>query len=111
ANYVHGIQFRTTELRTHRDTARAMALRAAQEKARLMARELDREVGKPVLIREDHSGWWSWYGGWWGSRGGQAMAQNVTQNAPPTGGALEGTTAPGQISVTARVTVTFDLEE
>ena len=37
ANYVHGIQFRTTELRTHRDTARAMALRAAQEKARLMA--------------------------------------------------------------------------
>lgn len=111
ANYVHGIQFRTTELRAHRDTARSMALRAAREKAQLMARELDREVGNPVLIREDHSGWWSWYGGWWGSRGGQAMAQNVIQNAPSTYGAIEGVTAPGQISVTARVTVTFDLEE
>jgi hypothetical protein len=111
ANYVHGIQFRTTELRAHRDKARSMAIRAAREKAQLLAQELDREVGGPVLIREDRSGWWSWYGGWWGSRGGQAMAQNVVQNAAPTGGAIEGVTAPGQISVTARVTVTFNLEK
>ena len=111
ANYVHGIEFRTTELRTHRDTARSMALRAAREKAEAMAGQLDKEIGEPVLIREDHSGWWSWYGGWWGGRGGQAMAQNVLQNAPQTGGPVEGLTAPGQISVTARVTVTFELAE
>ena len=37
ANYVHGIDFRTTELRKHRDAARAMALTAAREKADAMA--------------------------------------------------------------------------
>jgi uncharacterized protein YggE len=33
ANYVHGIQFRTTELRKHRDKARSLAINAAREKA------------------------------------------------------------------------------
>lgn len=111
ANYVHGIQFRTTALRTHRDRARSIALRAARDKAHLMASELDREVGEPFLIREDHSGWWSWYSGWWGNRGGGALSQNVVQNAPPTTGGTDSVTAPGQISVTARVTVTFSLKE
>jgi uncharacterized protein YggE len=110
ANYVHGIQFRTTALRNHRDRARSIALRAARDKAHLMASELGREVGSPFLIREDHSGWWSWYSGWWGNRGGGALSQNVVQNAPTTPGATDGATAPGQISVTARVTVTFNLK-
>jgi len=63
ANDVHGIEFQTTELRTHRDTARSMALRAAREKAEAMAGQLDKEIGEPVLIREDHSGWRSWGAG------------------------------------------------
>jgi uncharacterized protein YggE len=110
ANYVHGIQFRTTELRSHRDRARSLALEAAREKAEMMAGELGHSVTGTVLIREDRSGWWSSYGGWWrGGRGGY-MSQNVVQNAQPGGGAAEGVTAPGQISVIANVTVTFELE-
>src|SRR5262249_16460827 len=33
ANVVHGVQFATTELRKHRDKAREMAMKAAEEKA------------------------------------------------------------------------------
>lgn len=110
ANYVHGIQFRTTELRTHRDQARSLALEAAREKAEMMAHQLGHEVGRTVLIREDRSSWWSSYGGWWGSGRGAYMSQNVVQNAPGGGGTSEGVTAPGQISVTAHVSVTFELQ-
>ena len=110
ANYVHGVQFQTTELRTHRDHARSLALQAAREKAESMAAELGHAVGQTVLIREDRSSWWSSYGGWWGGGRGGYMSQNVVQNAPPGGGMGEGVTAPGQISVTAYVTVTFELE-
>lgn len=109
-NYVHGIQFRTTELRKYRDEARALAIKAAQEKAIALAEGLDQEVGEPRSIREDQSGWWSWYGAWWGSRWGGGMAQNVVQNAGGGSFSTEGGTAPGQISVSARVTVSFELE-
>jgi len=44
-NHVHGIQFRTTELRKHRDHAREMAIQAAKEKAALLAGKLGRQVG------------------------------------------------------------------
>jgi uncharacterized protein YggE len=110
ANYVHGIQFQTTKLRSHRDRARSLALQAAREKAEAMAGELGHAVGQTVLIREDRSSWWSSYGGWWGGGRGGYMSQNVVQNAPAGGATTEGVTAPGQISVTAHVTVTFQLE-
>lgn len=70
ANYVHGIDFRTTDLRKHRDAARAMALTAAREKAEAMAATLNVSLGAPVTIHEGHSGWWSPYSSWWGTRGG-----------------------------------------
>ena len=84
ATYVHGIQFRTTELRKHRDEARALAIRAAHEKAVALAQELGQEVGQPHDIREDQSQWWSSYNTWWGGRA-STMTQNVIQeggNAP-----------------------------
>lgn len=109
ANYVHGIQFRTTELRKHRDQARALAIKAASEKAEALAGELGQKVGKPHMIREDRGGWWSWYNSWWGSRWGGGMAQNVVQDAGSFSRA-ESTIALGQINVTARVTVSFELE-
>lgn len=109
ANYVHGIDFRTTELRQHRDRARALALTAASEKAEAMANELDQDLGEPRSIREDYYGSWSWYGSWWGSSGRGAMSQNVVQTAGSRPMQLEGPTSPGQISVTARVTVSFEL--
>jgi uncharacterized protein YggE len=111
ANYVHGIQFRTTELRKHKDAARALAINAAREKAVALAQELDQKVGKPYAIREDQEGWGSGYNSWWGSAGGLGMTQNVVQNAGNTGMEMDGALAPGQIGVTARVTVSFELEE
>ena len=111
ANYVHGIQFRTTELRKHKDEARTLAIKAAREKAVALARDLDQHVGKPFAIREDQEGWWSGYNAGWGSTGGLGMTQNVVQNAGNVGVEMEGALAPGQISVTARVTVSFELAE
>lgn len=56
-NHVHGIQFRTTELRKHRDHAREMALQAAKEKATLLAGRLGRQVGPALHISEYSGGW------------------------------------------------------
>lgn len=110
-NYVHGIEFRTTELRQHRDQARALAIQAAREKAEALAGELGQTVGEPHLIEEVQSGWVSGYNRWWGSRWGSGMAQNVVQELSGGDLAAGGTLAPGQISVQARVSVTFALEE
>lgn len=109
ANYVHGVQFRTTELRRYRDEARALAIRAAQEKAVAMAGELGHGVGEPRAIREDAWGWFSPYGSWWGYGGGSGMTQNVIQEAG-SAAYTDGVVAPGEIAVSARVSVTFDLE-
>lgn len=109
ATHVHGIQFRTTELRKHRDAARARAIQAAREKAVALAGELGQEVGQPHEIREDQSGWWSWYNTLWGGRASM-MTQNVIQEGGGASSETETTLAPGQISVTARVTVSFEME-
>jgi uncharacterized protein YggE len=101
-NYVLGIDFRTTELRKHRDAARQQAIRAAKEKAVALAKELDVKVGKAQNISEQ-----TW-GGWW-SPYANAMTQNVSQ-AGPSGEGGEGNLAVGMISVTATVNVTFALE-
>ncbi len=109
--HVHFIQFRTTELRKHRDVARALAIKAAREKATALASELGQRVGRAHRINEHGSGWFSPYGFGWGNRwGGQGLTQNVVQSAggSPEGG--DGTFALGQITVTANVTVSFLLE-
>lgn len=109
ANYIHGIEFRTSELRKYRDQARALAIKAAQEKATALAKELGRSIGRPHSIQEGSIGWYSGYGSWWGSRWGGQMSQNVSQNvnSPAQG---ESTVPLGQISVTASVSVSFELE-
>jgi uncharacterized protein YggE len=107
-NHVHGIQFRTTELRKYRDQAREMALQAAQEKAVLLASKLGRQVGPAIRVSEYSGGWYSPYS-WWGqSYGSNAMTQNSSQ----AGGASssDGTIALGQITVTASVSVSFSLQ-
>jgi uncharacterized protein YggE len=107
ATHVQGVQFRTTELRKYRDQARALAIQAAREKASALAGELGRKIGEPQSIEENSSGWSSSYSARWGG----AMTQNVVQNVGGGGSFSEdGTFAPGQISISARVTVTFDLE-
>jgi hypothetical protein len=106
--HVQGIHFRTTELRKYRDQARALAIRAAQEKASALAGELGQKIGQPQSINEEYSGWSSWYSTWWG--GSMTQTQNVVQNAGGGTPNEEGTFAPGQISVSARVRVTFALQ-
>lgn len=109
ATHVHGIQFRTSELRKHKDEARSLAINAAKEKAVALTEELGQDIGDPISISENHNGWWSWYGSWWGSYWGGRVAQNVIQNAPGNSYSNDGTMAPGQITVNAGVTVTFEI--
>lgn len=61
ATHVHGVEFRTTELRRYRDQARALAVNAAREKAEALCAELGKQVGEPKDIREQYSRWWSPY--------------------------------------------------
>jgi uncharacterized protein len=107
--HVHGIQFRTTELRKHRDRAREMALVAAQEKAALLAGKLGRQVGPAMRISEYGGGWYSPYN-WWGQNYGYSgMSQNSTQQSGDAA-ATGGTIAFGQITVSASVSVSFSLQ-
>lgn len=108
ANYVMGVQFRTTELRKYRDQARQLAIKAAEEKAVMLARELGEKVSRVYSITEQ-SNHWNSYNGWWGFRNG--LTQNVIQNAGGTSGNDSDTIAPGQISIRATVLVSFELKE
>lgn len=107
--HVHGIDFRTTELRKHRDQARVMAIKAAQEKAELLARESGRKVGTVRSIGEASYGYHSGYGSWWGQRYG-SMSQNVSQNLGGAPLESDATLAPGQISIRASVHTSFVLQ-
>jgi len=109
-NHVHGVDFRTTELRRHRDQARLLAIKAAQEKAVALAAALGRKAGKALTINEGSVGWWSGYGSWWGGRWGQGMSQNVMQNVGGSAVADDSSIALGQITVRASVSVVFALE-
>lgn len=112
ANYVHGIEFRTSELRKHRDKARSLAIAAAKEKAIALAAELQQTIGAPTSISETNSWWRSSYGSHWGSSGSQGMAQNVVSNVSSTAGEADSGSAlePGKIRVNANVSVTFELQ-
>jgi len=110
---IDNIQFVTTELRKHRDNARDMAAKASLEKAQAVAAKLGMKVGKPININMQNynSYYWPSYGS---QRGGNNyMTQNAIQQAPSGGGAQTSETgelAIGQISVSAQVSVTYDLE-
>jgi len=111
ANYVHGIEFRTTDLRKHRDRARSLAINAAREKAEALSSELGRQIGEPQSIQENHSGWWSWYGSsWWGSHWSGGGTQNVVQSIDIDSALVQGSMAPGLITVSAQVSVSFNLK-
>jgi len=103
-NYIYGVDFRTSELREHRDKARLMAIRAAREKAEALAGELDQNIGKPISIYENQDYWYSGYNSYW--NGG--MYQNsMAYDGYAT--ETEGPIAPGEINITASVTVSFEL--
>ena len=111
ATHIRNIEFRTTELRKYRDQARAVAIKAAEDKARNLASQLGRTIGKPIKIDEGRSSSRFWYNSWWRWYGGRdaGSSQNVIQTADPSVEAGDAI-ALGQISVKASVSVTFELE-
>jgi uncharacterized protein YggE len=96
------LQFMDSQTRKHRDEARRMAIRAAQEKAKLLAGEIGQSIGPAYSITE-YSPDLEY------RASGTLQTQNATTDS--TGGAGSGGTAiaPGSISITAQVTVRFRL--
>jgi len=92
------LEFRDSQIRKHRDQARVMAIRAAQEKATLLTREIGQSIGPAYSISEDSDQY-----------APRAAAQNNVSVEFGDASNQESATAPGSISVTARVTVRFRL--
>jgi uncharacterized protein YggE len=93
------LEFRDSQIRKHRDEARRMAIRAAQEKARLLAGEIGQSIGPAYSITETS-----------GNDYGRAAAQNNYSVEAGANSDTESAIAPGSISVTAQVTVRFRLQ-
>lgn len=106
---MHGVDFQTTHLREYRDRARKLAVEAASDKARDMAAAAGLKTAGPIGISAADYGLRSWYGSGWRSPG-IAMSQSVYQQNGTTAGAVQGTIAPGRISVTATVAMAFRLQ-
>jgi uncharacterized protein YggE len=97
---INGVRFQTSELRKYRDQARALAIKAAQEKAVALSTEIGQKIGKAYSIEEEIP-----------SRAG--ALQNASVNnfylVSDEGTESEGTLALGQIKITAKVMVKFEL--
>lgn len=107
ANRLMGFEYRTTELRKHRDEARRMAIRAAREKAELLAGELGVSVAQPRSINEGGVSYFGYSSSRWGMTNAY-MSQNNAQAGEPVGEGGE-TMPMGQIGIRASVHVVFDL--
>jgi len=108
-----GVEYRTSKLRKYRDQARAMAVKAAKEKAVAMAAELDQKIGKPRSITETpyYGRDWYYYGSWWGYRSSGSNSNSSQNIASDSGGGNSSEDiALGQLAITAKVSVSFDLE-
>lgn len=99
---INSINFRTSQMRKYRDQARAMAIRAAREKAIALTAEIGQKIGKAYSIEEETP------------TRNPAAQNNYSVNSMMTSGddatETEGTLALGQITVNARVTVRFILD-
>jgi uncharacterized protein len=110
-NHIYCIEFSTSELRKYRDQARALAVKAAIEKANDLATSSGlMVVGKPTSLSTYSYGGGSSYryccSGMYMSSN---MAQNVVQNAGG-GGSSESSVALGKITVSASVTMNFQVQ-
>lgn len=98
---IGNLEFRDSQIRKHKDQARVMAIKAAQEKAILFTREIGQSIGPAYSITESSDNRYS--------------ANNVTQNATTIiSGELSssegGAFSPGLISIMANVVVSFRLQ-
>jgi uncharacterized protein YggE len=98
-NRIDSIQYETSDPRKYRDQARDLAIKAAREKAQALAGALGQSTGKAVAIEEVPQ-FSDQYSG---------LASNATFE-PRTAPAKSGpATATGERTISASVTVTFDL--
>jgi uncharacterized protein YggE len=94
---LNNFEFRDSQIRKHRDEARRMAMRAAQEKARLLTGEIGQSIGPAYSITETTRDY------------APRAVQNVSSDVGDSSES-ESALAPGTISVTAQVTVRFRLQ-
>jgi uncharacterized protein YggE len=112
-NVIDSVDFRTTQLRKHRDQARLLATRAAKEKAKALTDELGVKLGRPYNVNAtDNSSYFGSSSRFFNSSMG---ANNYVQNVSVSngGGASDEASdafAVGQISITATVNVSFLIE-
>ena len=111
ANKIDEVNFSTSELRKYRDQARAMAVKAASEKAHDLPR---REIfalwkNRFMSAPPTSSMYWPVYGR---ATNYGYMAQNAVQNVGggDGGGDTGDSVALGKISVSASVTMVFEIE-
>lgn len=111
ANYIHGIQFRSTELRKYKAETRILAIKAAKQKAVALAAELGQKIGTPHRIDENYARWNYWYNERWRTSHRTEMSQSRAYTSDEISKSGEDTIALGQIKITAKVTVVFELEQ
>ena len=93
---VNNVAFSSSELRKYKDQARAQAVRAAQEKAQALAKEIGQSIGKAVSIEENDID------------GYRSTNANISQNSFSIGGNQDSETiSVGAISVKAQIEVKF----
>jgi uncharacterized protein YggE len=104
ANEVESLSFGTTKLLESRNEARRLAIRAARDKALLLANEIGQKIGKARTINETSSGSSGTFQVQRGGGGGGGLFGG--------GGDTESreVIASGQLEIAASVVVTFDLE-
>ena len=95
------VDLQVSNARPYRDQARTMAVRAAQEKAAAMAKELGAAIGKPHTIVEGPTG--RGYNPYYASNTSYAAVDRATPDTPES-------TPIGRIQIEATVTVTFELK-
>lgn len=99
---INSITFQTSQMRKYRDQARDMAMKAAREKAAALAGAVGQKIGKAITIEEEAPG---------RPYAAQNSMANVMSRSDSDGSSSsDGTLAIGQITVSARVTVKFELE-
>ena len=109
-NRVLSVHFRATEIRKYRDQAREMAITAAREKATALAAKIDQKIGKAFSIEEvDAASLQAPSTSYLAINSGISANSSVGlggDGGVPTDSSL----VVGQISIEARVKVSFDLQ-
>jgi uncharacterized protein YggE len=94
---IKDVEFRNSQIRKYKDEARALAIRAAKEKATALTREIGQGIGRAHSIQEE------------GYRNNTVSNNFSTRVGGSFTSDENSTIAPGLISVTAQVTVSFIL--